>query len=129
MALELNPREPTVLNYLGYSWLEQEKNLKKAYKMIQTAVQQRPQAAYIVDSLGWAQFQLKDFKGAIKSLERAVLLDPADPTINEHLGDVYWKVGRKLEARYQWRRSLSLEPEKKQIPKIKHKIKNGLPDI
>ena len=95
--------------------------------MIKDAVEQRPQAAYIVDSLGWAQYQLGDMKGAVKNLERAVLLDPADATINDHLGDAYWKVGRKLEAQYQWRRSLSLDPEKDQILVIEKKIKYGLP--
>ena len=95
--------------------------------MIKDAVKQRPQAAYIVDSLGWAQYQLGNMKDAVKNLERAVLLDPADTTINDHLGDAYWKVGRKLEAKYQWQRSLSLDPGKDQISKIKKKIKYGLP--
>ena len=97
--------------------------------MIKDAVEQRPQASYIVDSLGWAQYQLGDMKGAVKNLERAVLLDPADATINDHLGDAYWKVGRKLEAQYQWRRSLSLDPGKDQILVIEKKIKYGLPKI
>ncbi|HIN76327.1 MAG TPA: tetratricopeptide repeat protein [Rhodospirillales bacterium] len=128
-ALKLNPNEPKILNYLGYSWIEQRKNLKRAHKMIKNAVKQRPQAPYIVDSLGWAQYQLGDIKGAVKNLERAVLLDPADPTINDHLGDAYWRVGRKLEAQYQWRRSLSLDPGKDLILVIEKKIKYGLPKI
>ena len=128
-ALELNPNEPTILNYLGYSWVEKGKNLNRARKMIENAVKQRPRAAYIVDSLGWVQYQMGDLKGAVKNLERAVLLTPADPTINDHLGDIYWKVGRKLEARYQWQRALSLDPEENQIPLIKKKIRNGLPNI
>jgi Flp pilus assembly protein TadD len=128
-ALKLNPNEPKILNYLGYSWIEQRKNLKRAHKMIKNAVKQRPQAPYIVDSLGWAQYQLGDIKGAVKNLERAVLLDPADATINDHLGDAYWRVGRKLEAQYQWRRSLSLDPGKDQILVIEKKIKYGLPKI
>jgi len=128
-ALELNPNEPRILNYLGYSWVEQRKNLKRAHKMIKDAVKQRPQASYIVDSLGWAQYQLGNMKDAVKNLERAVLLDPADPTINDHLGDVYWKVGRKLEAQYQWRKSLSLDPGEDQILIIEKKIKYGLPKI
>ena len=124
-ALELNPDEPTILNYLGYSWVEQGKNLDQARKMIENAVKQKPQAGYMVDSLGWVLYRMGDFKGAVKNLERAVLLNPADPTINDHLGDVYWQVERKLEARYQWQRALSLEPEKSQIPIIKLKIKEG----
>jgi len=127
-ALELRPNEPTVLNYLGYSWVEQGKNLDRAKKMIQNAVRQRPQAGYIVDSLGWVQYRLGDYKAAVKNLERAVLLSPGDPTINDHLGDAYWKVGRKREARFQWEKALSLEPEEDQIPIIKDKLQDGLPE-
>ena len=80
--------------------------------MIKNAVKQRPQAPYIVDSLGWAQYQLGDIKGAVKNLERAVLLDPADATINDHLGDAYWRVGRKLEAQSQCGGHYHLTPGK-----------------
>ena len=127
-ALELRPDEPTILNYLGYSWVEQGKNLNRARQMIENAVRQMPQAGYIVDSLGWVQYRLGDIAGAVKNLERAVLLSPGDPTINEHLGDAYWKVGRRLEARFQWERALSLEPEKDQIPAITRKLNDGLPE-
>ena len=127
-ALELRPDEPTILNYLGYSWVEQGKNLDRARRMIENAVRQMPQAGYIVDSLGWVQYRLGDIAGAVKNLERAVLLSPGDPTINEHLGDAYWKAGRKLEARFQWEKALSLEPEKDQIPAITRKLKDGLPE-
>ncbi len=95
-ALELRPDEPTILNYLGYSWVEQGKNLDRARRMIERAVRQMPQAGYIVDSLGWVQYRLGDIAGAVKNLERAVLLSPGDPTINEHLGDAYWRMGRNL---------------------------------
>jgi len=127
-ALKLNPNEPSILNYLGYSWIEQGQHIDRAHKMIETAVKKRPQAAHIVDSLGWVQFKLGDMVAAVKNLERAALLMPADPTINDHLGDAYWKVGRKLEARFQWQKTLSLEPEKDLIPTIKKKITKGLPD-
>ena len=127
-ALELRPNEPTILNYLGYSWVEQGKHLDRARRMIENAVRQLPQAGYIVDSLGWVQYRLGDIEGAVKNLERAVLLSPGDPTINEHLGDAYWKAGRKLEAGFQWEKALSLEPEKDQIPAITRKLKKGLPD-
>ena len=127
-ALELRPNEPTVLNYLGYSWVEQGKNLDKARTMIETAVRKMPQAGFIVDSLGWVQYRLGDMKGAVKNLERAVLLTPGDPTINDHLGDAYWRVGREREARFQWEKALSLEPEEDQIPIIKKKLKEGLPE-
>ncbi len=125
-ALELKPDQALVLNYLGYSWVEQGQNVTRARKMIEKAVKQRPRDGYIVDSLGWVLYRLGDLKGAVKQLERAVELKPDDPTINDHLGDIYWKVGRKNEARFQWERSLTLDPEKDMIPKIKKKLKSGL---
>ena len=127
-ALELSPGQPFVLNYLGYSWVENGKNLDRARKMIETAVEKRPRDGYIVDSLGWVLYRLGDIDGAVKHLERAVLLRPEDPTINDHLGDVYWKVGRRNEARFQWERALTLEPEPDQIGKIKKKLRDGLKD-
>ena len=106
-ALELEPDQPYVLNYLGYSWIEQKKNLVRAKQMIEKAVKQRPQDGYIIDSLGWALYRLGDYLGAVIHLERAVLLEPGDPVINNHLGDAYWLANRRLEARFQWKRSLS----------------------
>jgi len=127
-ALELSPDQPLVLNYLGYSWVANGKNLDRARKMIETAVAKRPRDGYIVDSLGWVLYRLGDIDGAVKHLERAVVLRPEDPTINDHLGDVYWKVGRRTEARFQWERALALEPENDQIRKIKTKLRDGLKD-
>lgn len=127
-ALELSPDQPFVLNYLGYSWVENGKNLDRARKMIETAVEKRPRDGYIVDSLGWVLYRLGDIDGAVKHLERAVVLRPEDPTINDHLGDVYWKVGRRNEARFQWERALALEPENDQIGIIKTKLRDGLKD-
>jgi Flp pilus assembly protein TadD len=126
-ALELKPNHPSILNYLGYSWVEQGLNLDQAQKMIRSAVKQRPRDGYIIDSLGWALFRLGNIEGAVKQLERAVLIRPEDPTINDHLGDIYWSIGRKNEAIFQWNRALILEPEKDTIPKIKLKLKVGLP--
>ena len=128
-ALELEPNQPFVLNYLGYSWVELGKNLDQARGMIEQAVARRPRDGYIVDSLGWVLYQLGDIKGAVKQMERAVELRPEDPVINDHLGDVLWHAGRKIEAEFQWRRALSLEPEKDLIPKIEKKIKEGLPPL
>lgn len=127
-ALELSPDQPFVLNYLGYSWVDQGLNLERARKMIEKAVELRPNDGYIVDSLGWVLYRIGDFEGATANLERAVLLRPDDPTINDHLGDAYWRVGRLLEARFQWRRALSLDPEKKDIPAIEQKLRRGLAD-
>lgn len=110
-ALELEPDHPLVLNYLGYSWIEQGQNLERAKAMIEKAVAQRPQDGFIADSLGWALYQLGEYPEAVKHLERAVGLEPGDPVINDHLGDAYWLAGRRDEARFQWKRSLSQEPD------------------
>jgi tetratricopeptide (TPR) repeat protein len=127
-ALELKPEQPHVLNYLGYSWIDQGINLDEGMKMIRRAVEQRPDDGYIVDSLGWAYFRIGNFEEATKHLERAIDLRPEDPTINDHLGDAYWKVGRKLEAKFQWSHARDLKPEAEELPKIEAKIKDGLPE-
>jgi tetratricopeptide (TPR) repeat protein len=122
-ALELEPDQPLVLNYLGYSWVEQGINLDRAKAMIARAVDQRPNDGYIVDSLGWVLFRLGDFAGAVRQLERAVELRPEDPTINDHFGDALWEVGRQDEARFQWSRALSLDPEPELAVQIKEKLR------
>jgi len=127
-ALELQPEQPHVLNYLGYSWIDQGTNLDEGMKMIKRAVEQRPDDGYIVDSLGWAYFRIGNFDEAVKNLERAVDLKPEDPTINDHLGDAYWRAGRTLEAKFQWSHARDLKPEPEELPKIEAKIENGLPD-
>jgi len=125
-ALEFEPEQPFVLNYLGYSWIDQGLHLERAQDMIRRAVELRPSDGYIIDSLGWGYFRLKKFKDAVVELERAVEIRPEDPVINDHLGDAYWKVGRKLEARFQWHRSLSLNPDKDVADKIRVKLDKGL---
>jgi tetratricopeptide (TPR) repeat protein len=127
-ALELQPDQPHVLNYLGYSWIDQGINLDEGMKMIKRAVDQRPDDGYIVDSLGWAYFRIGNYEEAVKNLERAIDLKPEDPTINDHLGDAYWRIGRTLEAKFQWAHARDLKPEPEDLPKIEAKIENGLPD-
>jgi tetratricopeptide (TPR) repeat protein len=127
-ALELYPDEPHVLNYLGYSWIDQGMHLDEGMRMIQRAVEQRPDDGYIVDSLGWAHYRLNNYEEAVKHLERAVELRPDDPTINDHLGDAYWRVGRVLEAEFQWSHARDLKPEPDELPKIEEKLKYGLKD-
>ena len=127
-ALELQPDQPHVLNYLGYSWIDQGINLDEGMKMIKRAVDQRPDDGYIVDSLGWAYFRIGNYEEAVKNLERAIDLKPEDPTINDHLGDAYWRVGRTLEAKFQWAHARDLKPEPEDLPKIEAKIENGLPE-
>src|SRR6185312_3434962 len=127
-ALELQPEQPHVLNYLGYSWIDQGINLDEGMKMIRRAVDQRPDDGYIVDSLGWAFYRIGNYEDAVKNLERAIDLKPEDPTINDHLGDAYWRVGRTLEAKFQWAHARDLKPEAEELPKIEAKIANGLPE-
>lgn len=125
-ALELQPEQPLVLNYLGYTWIDKGVNIDDAVKMIRRAVELRPNDGYIVDSLGWAYYRLGDFRHATEVLERAIELLPEDPTINDHLGDVYWRNGRLAEARYQWRRALQFKPEAEEIKSIESKLDRGL---
>ena len=127
-ALEYQPDQPHVLNYLGYSWIEKRINLDRAQDMVRKAVNLRPNDGYIVDSLGWVYYQLGDFDNAVTELERAVELLPEDPIINDHLGDAYWRVGRNREARFQWHRSLSFDPESEFIDTVREKIKYGIID-
>ena len=127
-ALELQPEQPHVLNYLGYSWIDQGINLDEGMKMIKRAVDQRPDDGYIVDSLGWAFYRIGNYADAVKNLERAIDLKPEDPTINDHLGDAYWRIGRTLEAKFQWAHARDLKPEPEELPKIEAKIENGLPE-
>ena len=126
--MQLYPDQPLVLNYLGYSWVDQGVHLDEGMDMIRRAVEQRPDDGYIVDSLGWANFRIGNYDEAVKELERAVELKPEDSTINDHLGDAYWRVGRVLEAHFQWSQAKDLKPEPEDLPKIEEKLKSGLPD-
>ena len=125
-ALEVNPNQPQVLNYLGYSWVDMGLNLEEALDMIRTAVDLRPNDGYIIDSLGWAYYRLGRYDDAVEQLERSVELRPDDPTVNDHLGDAYWQADRKREAVFQWLHARDLEPDETELPKILGKIENGL---
>ena len=124
-ALEIRPEQPMVLNYLAYSWVDRGLNYVEAKKMLERAVEQRPNDGYIVDSLGWALYKMGDYEEAVPILERAAQLETQDWAINDHLGDAYWRIGRKNEARFQWRHALSLSPDEDKIDLIKSKIKDG----
>ena len=125
-ALELSPDEPHVLNYLGYSWIDQGINLDAGIAMIEKAVKQSPNDGYVVDSLGWADYKVGNYEEAVKNLERALELVPDDPDIHNHLGDAYWRVGRVFEAKFQWERVRDLHPGPEDLAKIEEKLKNGL---
>ena len=126
-ALALYPDQPNVLNYLGYSYVDQNKNLDEALGMIRKAVELRPDDGYIVDSLGWAYYRLGKFEDAVVELERAIKLRPEDATINDHLGDAYWQAGRRLEARFQWQHAIDGKPEEAELVKIQAKLKAPAP--
>ncbi|MEQ1770851.1 MAG: tetratricopeptide repeat protein [Devosia sp.] len=125
-ALELRPDQPSVLNYLGYSWVDQGMNLDEALKLIEKAVAASPRDGYIIDSLGWAYYRLGRYDEAVVELEKAAILKPTDPEINDHLGDAYWKVGRKLEAKFQWRVATAVDEEGDVKKRAAPKLANGL---
>ena len=125
-ALDLNPNQPQVLNYLGYSWVDKGMNLTRALDMIQKAVQASPNDGYIIDSLGWAYYRLGRYADAVTQLEQAATLRPNDPEINDHLGDAYWQVGRKLEAKFQWNVAYSMDTEGNVKARVAPKLKGGL---
>jgi tetratricopeptide (TPR) repeat protein len=125
-ALQLAPDEPAVLNYLGYSYVDQNRNIPEALAMLEKAHALKPTDGYIADSVGWAYFKLGRYADAARTLENAVELIPGDPTINDHLGDAYWRVGRKVEAKFQWSHALSFGPEVDQKALIEKKLKDGL---
>lgn len=126
LALEINPDQPQVLNYLGYSYVDRGENLEEAMAMIEKAVAAEPDAGYIVDSLAWALYRLGRFDEALPHMERASVLEPVDPIVTDHLGDVYWVVGRKREAVFQWKRALSFKPTEKDAARIRLKLEIGL---
>lgn len=125
-ALEIKPGEASVLNYLGYSYLDRGVNLKEARRLIELAFTKRPDDGYIIDSLGWMLFTLGEYDKAVVHLEKAVEAAPADATINEHFGDALWKVGRRTEARFQWQRALTFDVEDAQRAAIGKKLEQGL---
>ncbi|WP_372786625.1 tetratricopeptide repeat protein [Phenylobacterium sp.] len=125
-ALAAHPDEPELLNYLGYSWIDRGEHLKEALAMVQKAVASDPRSGAMVDSLGWAYYRMGDYKQAVEKLEQAVELEAGDPEINNHLGDAYWKVGRRDEAQFQWRRVLTLKPDDKIKLSAETKLASGL---
>ncbi|WP_338118661.1 tetratricopeptide repeat protein, partial [Paracoccus liaowanqingii] len=109
-ALQIRPDHASLLNYLGYSWIDRNENLERALEMIQRAVELSPGDGYILDSLAWAYYRLGRYDEAVAPMEQAIATMASDPLVNDHLGDIYWMVGRQREAQIQWQRALSLEP-------------------
>lgn len=126
-SLGLNPSSATVLNYLGYSWIDRGENLDQGLQLIERALRLNPSNGAISDSLGWAHYKLGNYDRAVFYLERATELSPQDPEILDHLGDAYWQVGRYTEAGYQWQRALqNLETDADTRPAIEAKLGSGL---
>ena len=125
-ALTINPDQANVLNYLGYSLIDRGEKLDEAMTMIEKAVSLQPESGYILDSLAWGLFKLGKYETAIPHMEKAAELMPVDPIVTDHLGDLYWAVGRQLEAKFQWRRALSFDPELKDATRIREKLRIGL---
>ncbi len=132
-ALDLVPEtqpvgKSQVLNYLGYSWVDQNTNLDEAFALLKRAVELNPRDGMIIDSLGWAYYRFGHYEDAVRELEKAAELKAGDPVINDHLGDAYWRVGRKLEAKFQWQHAKDSGPEPDDLKSIEGKLASGLPD-
>lgn len=128
-AIEIQPEEPSLLNYLGYSWIDRNENLERGLELIRKAVELSPNDGYILDSLAWAYYRLGRYEEAVSPMEKAVAEMSSDPVVNDHLGDIYWKVGREREAEIQWQRALSLEPTESgevDLDRIRAKLERGL---
>jgi len=128
-ALEIQPNEPEVLNYLGYSWVEQGTNLPRATQMITKAASMRPDDGFIADSLGWAFYRSGEYGRAVETLQHAVALVPGDATINDHLGDALWRAGRQEEARFQWQHALLSHPDPDLKAQLDAKLSQNGKDI
>ena len=130
-ALNLAPDQAGLLNMLGYSLVDRGLALDEALGMIETAAIAQPDSGHIIDSLGWVLYRLGRYDAAVEPMELAAQLMAVDPVVNDHLGDVYWAVGRKLEAQFQWRRALSFvdpdDPDSEADPdRIRRKLEVGL---
>jgi len=128
-SLNINSNDPYVMNYLGYSWLERNINIKEAFILLEKANKKKKDDPYITDSIGWAYYLTGNLNKAEKFLRKAVLLMPDDPIVNDHYGDILWKLNRKIEARYFWKSVLKLEETEAEMRnKIKQKLIIGLED-
>ena len=128
-SLKINPDDAYVLNYLAYSWLERDYKINEAIEMLENAYNKENSNPYIIDSIGWAYYLVKNFEKAEKFLKTAVELMPEDPTVNDHYGDILWKLDRKIQARYFWGNVLKMENvEAEMVQNINIKMIEGLKD-
>ena len=125
-AIEIDPSDAYALNYLGYWWADEGRKLDQAIAMIERAVSHRPSSGFFVDSLGWVHYKLGDPARAVGYLERATVLEPSDPEITGHLGDVYWALGRREEAMFKWRLALTLSDDAEEQALLERRLRTGL---
>jgi len=126
-SLRIDPDDAYVLNYLAYSWLERDYKINEAIEMLETAYSLKSNDPYIIDSIGWAYYLTNDYIKAEKFLKRAVELMPDDSIVNDHYGDILWKLNRKIQARYFWSNVLKMEDvDEEMLNKINKKIIEGL---
>ena len=124
-SLKISPDDAYVLNYLAYSWLERDYKINEAIEMLETSYAQKSNDPYIIDSIGWAYYLINDFIKAEEFLRRAVQLMPYDPIVNDHYGDILWKLDKKIQARYFWSMVLKMDDAEDEL---KNQIKNKLID-
>ncbi len=126
-ALDITPDDAYILNYIAYSWLERDYKINEAIEMLEIAYASKNDDPYIIDSIGWAYYLIDDYIKAEKFLKRAVELMPDDPIVNDHYGDILWKLDRKIQARYFWANVLKMDDaEEDMIEKINIKMIKGL---
>tara|TARA_B100001123_G_C15248515_1_gene1001883 strand:- start:866 stop:1648 length:783 start_codon:yes stop_codon:yes gene_type:complete len=125
-SLEINPEDPYVMNYLAYSWLERNYNIEEAIQMLERAHKQEKNDPYIMDSIGWGYYLIGEYAIAEKYLKQVVQIMPDDPIVNDHYGDILWKLNRKLQAKYFWESVLNMSnAEEKMKKKILKKLLKG----
>jgi len=126
-SLSIKPDDPYVLNYLGYSWLERSYKIQEAIGMLNKAYNQKKNDPFIIDSVGWGYYLIGDFVNAENFLRKAIQLMPKDPIVNDHYGDVLWKLNRKIQAKYYWQSVLSSEESDNEMKtNVSKKLLKGL---
>jgi tetratricopeptide (TPR) repeat protein len=131
-ALEIDPQNAAVLNYLGYMLVDHDQKLPEAMKMIRQAVLLEPQNYAYLDSLGWAYYKTGQYDLAEQNIRKANERNNGDPTIHDHLGEVYEKTGKLKMAVAQWERSMSeyasslpADADPDDVQKVQHKLESA----